>query len=926
MAAESDEVDVAAPKPSVDDGAGTKPKRKKKKKNRNSSTSLGVSEHSQSDAEGGTTTKKKKKKKKPSSGNLSSSEPKLTFKVGSDGNATEVSSQPSTPTPAERRRQSLSRMHSIGDLNGGVSSDVEDSTVPIKPRRKDDKRDGMFDARRMTSFSKSTLDREEGKSSIAAAIRSPSPPPVRKRGGSPLPQSGFGNFGGGGDDADDSSSDGGGGVNDALARAMGKFNNTSDLKDSFKQLAKRESNPDLTGPTTSSAGAAKPALKPSKYGSGNAPGNGGAKRASFQLPDDNLSVDDSDASPPPRPSRLPSNRRRSFDSGNTNGANLDRRQSFLQLYDSGVANNGGENSSFRPQAMQVGPRRRPTVGSDGSGGLRGSFTGLNSGSNRPGIQRRNSMNSARKDSFKRTSFANDGADGPDDGNQRNNSVASRAFSSVSLKKREATARRIAMSVENQTYVPPKSRTSSIFSAMTHAMAGRLTDLTLWTYDASAFKVIAFFLVTYIVNISIWALVLDSIDLATGHYCIHENPEKVKNLRTRYEYVFELSWATFTTVGYGTISPQGDETGCYAVRFACAMVAFIGVLYAATTAAILYSKLMRLLAKAQVTFSSTLCVQYGKGNEGSTVRFGQLNFRASVAPAHLAKLSADDLLDDDLSEDGGQGGTDDGFPVIEFRMINDRANNEGSEIWDAQIRGIVQLRKEPKTDGKCPKDKATGGESTLDLEKKVYYPISLSPDTHPHFSRIWYARHTLNAESPLLKREVRDDIVANGGKWDKDYNCWEEVRRCLSEFITLRITLSGTSAVSATDVYGEHVYEFDDVCVGWRFANMVYEKKSPLRNWWGKAKKEKVDDEEDPDDGDRDSRTKIDAALLHDIVPQPGGDYEPMDETSTAQTRRKNFALRVMTFGAYNPEGNGGSMETDPSFPTDEDMSSSYSDG
>ena len=257
----------------------------------------------------------------------------------------------------------------------------------------------------------------------------------------------------------------------------------------------------------------------------------------------------------------------------------------------------------------------------------------------------------------------------------------------------------------------------------------------------------------------------------------------------------------------------------------------------TTAAILYSKLMRLLAKAQVTFSSTLCVQYGKGNEGSTVRFGQLNFRASVAPAQLAKLSADDLLDDDMSEDGEQGGSDDGFPVIEFRMINDRANHEGSEIWDSQIRGIVQLRKEPKTDGKCPKDKATGGESTLDLEKKVYYPISLSPDSHPHFSRIWYARHTLNAESPLLKREIRDDIVANGGKWDKgksgfnescgfaywlifsvylDYNCWEEIRRCLSEFITLRITLSGTSAVSAADVYGEHVYEYDDVCVGWRF--------------------------------------------------------------------------------------------------------------
>jgi len=103
------------------------------------------------------------------------------------------------------------------------------------------------------------------------------------------------------------------------------------------------------------------------------------------------------------------------------------------------------------------------------------------------------------------------------------------------------------------------------------------------------------------------------------------------------------------------------------------------------------------------------------------------------------------------------------------MINDRANNEGSEIWDAQIRAIVQLHKEQSSDSKSSyltKDKSTDGESTLDLEKKVYYPVALSPDSHPHFSRIWYARHVLNAESPLLKREMRDAIVQNGGKWDQ----------------------------------------------------------------------------------------------------------------------------------------------------------------
>mmetsp|Transcript_40826 Transcript_40826/g.85577 ORF Transcript_40826/g.85577 Transcript_40826/m.85577 type:complete len:243 (-) Transcript_40826:161-889(-) len=227
------------------------------------------------------------------------------------------------------------------------------------------------------------------------------------------------------------------------------------------------------------------------------------------------------------------------------------------------------------------------------------------------------------------------------------------------------------------------------------------------------------------------------------------------------------------------------------------------------------------------------------------------------------------------------------------MINDRANNEGSEIWDAQIRAIVQLHKEQSSDSKSSyltKDKSTDGESTLDLEKKVYYPVALSPDSHPHFSRIWYARHVLNAESPLLKREMRDAIVQNGGKWDQDYNNWEEIRDCLNEFISLRITMSGTSAVSASDVYGEHVYTFDDVCVGWRFANMVYEKKERVyKSVWRKM----GFGAEEEDEGELDTRTMTDAGLLHDIVPQPGGEHEPLNETKTStktpiQYLRKRF--------------------------------------
>lgn len=81
--------------------------------------------------------------------------------------------------------------------------------------------------------------------------------------------------------------------------------------------------------------------------------------------------------------------------------------------------------------------------------------------------------------------------------------------------------------------------------MTHRMAGLTVDLTLWTYQTSVLKVMLFFLASYIINIFLWAAVLDAVDLASGGVCIHEDPEALSR-SDRYEYVFELSWATFTT--------------------------------------------------------------------------------------------------------------------------------------------------------------------------------------------------------------------------------------------------------------------------------------------------------------------------------------------------------------------------------------------
>jgi len=516
----------------------------------------------------------------------------------------------------------------------------------------------------------------------------------------------------------------------------------------------------------------------------------------------------------------------------------------------------------------------------------------NSSSRRPASESEmsNKTSQTRSGVQRKISFTDPAAGNEQVDPERNEGNTSFVSSLVgTITKQHKQLRRSKMSMENQVYVPPKSRRKSIFQAMAHVMAGRTVELVMWTYGASFGKVMLFFLTFYVVNIFVWAGVMDLVDQTTsGGDCIHGDDAASLSGTARYELAFELSWSTFTTVGYGAVSPPGGETGCYAIRLICAFVAFTGVLFGSTTAAIMYSKLMRLLAQAHVTFSSTLCVQYGRGAEGGTVRYGQLNFRASLSVQAYKKLTATLLTEDSQrngdSADESPAGSEDGYPVIEFRMMNDRANHEGSEIWDAQISAIVQLHKEQtgSSAGALKNDKVSGGGSTLDLEKKVYYPISLTPNTHPHFSRIWYARHVLNEESPLLKREVRDMIAADK-KWDPDFNSWREIRDCLNPFISLRVTLSGTSAVSASTVFAEHVYEFDDVCVGWRFANMVYEKKVGIynRSWWRRFGRpfgltgEPVQAEGDEDNPDM--KTKVDRALLHDIVPQPGGDFEPMED-------------------------------------------------
>ena len=436
------------------------------------------------------------------------------------------------------------------------------------------------------------------------------------------------------------------------------------------------------------------------------------------------------------------------------------------------------------------------------------------------------------------------------------------------------------------------------------------------------------------------------------------PNKQTNKQTPNHYNNNTKFSNFKKRGYGSIAPPGDEVGCYPVRLICSIEAILGVGFVSCCSGIFYAKLMRLLAVAPVTFSSTLCVQYGKGLEDSGKRYGPVSKASFGEDCWTEDMDKEeDEEDDDSWRENSSGSNNNDssgssnnyhgmpttnknssasssmpknikhrprrpmfghgierfhpFPVIEFRIVNNRANYAPgrNELWDARVTAIVQLSVEDDPidddDSEADSDNPTNFKQFADLDasnksmrwfasapprnndkksRKVYFTLAFKPSFHPYFNRIWFLRHTLDTSSPLLRREVRAAIKERGkdAGWDPRLNNYQDIRACLVEFNSLQIIMNGASAVSKSEVYAEKIYTYDDILLGWQFVGICYE----------------VDDEGDIDDG-KDSKstgwkklrhcmrrnqqvncgedkTRVDLSLIHDVVPQRGGDFEPVE--------------------------------------------------
>lgn len=111
-------------------------------------------------------------------------------------------------------------------------------------------------------------------------------------------------------------------------------------------------------------------------------------------------------------------------------------------------------------------------------------------------------------------------------------------------------------------------------------------------------------------------------------------------------------------------------------------AFVGILFAGFVSAIILEKVARLDSTAEVLFSFPICVRYGKGlsnHEGKFLRdsgeFERLHSdrSAGISPRYSP------------------------FPVLEFRLVNQRSHVSGGEIINARVNVVATTIKRDDAD-------------------------------------------------------------------------------------------------------------------------------------------------------------------------------------------------------------------------------------
>jgi len=393
----------------------------------------------------------------------------------------------------------------------------------------------------------------------------------------------------------------------------------------------------------------------------------------------------------------------------------------------------------------------------------------------------------------------------------------------------------------------------------------------------------------------WTLVFAVLIFWSGHnkpQCIHVNGVDFGSTDADFMDAYALSWTTFSTVGYGLVYPStssvyGDVSKCTGITILTTLESFVGILYASFCGAIMFAKVTRIASFAQVTFSDPIVIRYGKGiaaeEEEEEVKAG--GDAGNSKEFELSKLPC---------------------PLLEFRVVNRLAGQLGGEIIDATMNivasidekqaedmgGASTMRRKGGKKGKRRRRVANRRRSSSNfvppsrksydrvaqsvrnmfatslrhdqnqaivedptgkvVPRRIFAKLDIDSAEHPFFKRLWLVRHVLNENSPLLKRQARELVRMNGGNWPQELNNADGVRSAI-DFDQILVSLSGTSNVDANSVYAQKAYDYVDICVGYRFCNILFRNE--------------------------DGTLGVDQTLLNDVTEQSGGGGENLTEHS-----------------------------------------------
>jgi hypothetical protein len=166
--------------------------------------------------------------------------------------------------------------------------------------------------------------------------------------------------------------------------------------------------------------------------------------------------------------------------------------------------------------------------------------------------------------------------------------------------------------------------------------------------------------------------------------------------------FSLSWATISTVGYGStypaLSTEHDHEGdsrCAFVSFLTSFEAFVGVVYAGFTGGVIFAKVTRITQRAKVKFSDPLLIKFGAGVDvGLGLDDNSQNIHSSNDTTNTAYLTVK-MSNSEGPESNAVSTPDDvtrpsPFPVLEFRLANKLYKLAAGEIIGAQVNAVVVI--------------------------------------------------------------------------------------------------------------------------------------------------------------------------------------------------------------------------------------------